>query len=70
MSASRLLARRLEELRERRYRAHGDKPDFSRLADLFLTSNVRARKTAGMCSAAQRGSPPARLPIWCGWPQP
>jgi hypothetical protein len=46
MRASRLLARRLEELRERRYRAHGDNPDFSRLADLFLTSNVRARKTA------------------------
>jgi integrase len=44
-AAQELLARRLEELREKRYRAFGEKPAFSRLADLFLASKVRARKT-------------------------
>jgi Phage integrase, N-terminal SAM-like domain len=44
-AAQELLAQRLEEVRQKTYRSFGEKPAFSRLADLFLGSKVRARKT-------------------------
>lgn len=44
-AALELLAQRLEEVRQKTYRTFSEKPDFSRLADLFLGSKVRVRKT-------------------------
>src|SRR4051812_17493201 len=44
-AAQEILAQRLEEVRQKTYRNFSEKPDFSRLADLFLGSKVRVRKT-------------------------
>lgn len=44
-AAQELLAQRLEEVRQETYRTFSEKPDFSCLADLFLGSKVRVRKT-------------------------